>query len=99
MTSITLSEAEIQAITGYVQPASQLAELLRRGFDRARRSSRTGMVIVERAHYDAVCAGTREARAPEILLAAAAHYGVQVGMGTVVTPQDGDQDDDEDEPA
>jgi hypothetical protein len=66
MSSITLSEAEIEAITGYVQPAAQLAELLRRGFDRARRSSRTGMVIVERAHYDAVCAGTRLARAPEI---------------------------------
>lgn len=66
MTSITLSEAEIEAITGYVQPASQLAELLRRGFDRARRSSRTGMVIVERAHYDAVCAGTRQDRAPDI---------------------------------
>jgi len=66
MTTITLSEAEIEAITGYVQPASQLAELLRRGFDRARRSSRTGMVIVERAHYDAVCAGTRQAKTPEI---------------------------------
>ena len=38
---------------------------------------------------------------PEILLAAAAHYGVQVGMGTVVAGQedDGDQDDDEGEPA
>lgn len=66
MNSITLSEAEIEAITGYVQPASQLAELLRRGFDRARRSPRTGMVIVERAHYDAVCAGARLAKVPEI---------------------------------
>ncbi len=66
MSGITLSYAEIQAITGYVQPAAQLAELLRRGFDRARRSSRTGMVIVERAHYDAVCAGARLARTPEI---------------------------------
>lgn len=38
---------------------------------------------------------------PEILLAAAAHYGVKVGMGTVVAGQDddGDQDDDEGEPA
>ena len=66
MTSITLSQDEIRAITDYVQPAAQLAELLRRGFDRARRSSRTGMVILERAHYDAVCAGTRQSRAPEI---------------------------------
>lgn len=66
MTDITLSELEIRAITGYQRPSDQLAELLRRGFDRARRSSRTGMVIVERAHYDAVCAGTRQARAPEI---------------------------------
>lgn len=66
MTTITLSEDEIRAVTGYVQPASQLAELLRRGFDRARRSSRTGMVILERAHYDAVCAGARQGRAPEV---------------------------------
>lgn len=66
MTSITLSQDEIRAITDYVQPAAQLAELLRRGFDRARRSNRTGMVILERAHYDAVCAGTRQSRAPEI---------------------------------
>ena len=46
-----------------------------------------------------------QGRAPDVIvqipLAAAAHYGVQVGMGTVVAGQDddGDQDDDEGEPA
>ena len=53
----TLSEAELVDITGYVQPSSQLRELHRQGFFRARRARFTGRVILERAHYDAVCAG------------------------------------------
>lgn len=54
---IVLSDAELVRITGYKRPAEQLAELHRQGFHRARRSPRTGGVILERAHYDAVCAG------------------------------------------
>lgn len=55
--SVTLSPDEIQQLTGYRQPGKQLQELLRRGFYRARRSGVTGEVILERPHYDAVCAG------------------------------------------
>lgn len=55
--SIVLSAAELVRLTGYRRPGDQLAELLRRGFNRARRSRCTGDVILERAHYDAVCAG------------------------------------------
>jgi len=57
MSDITLSAAELARITGYKQPAKQLAELHRLGFWRARRSRMTGEVILERAHYDAVAAG------------------------------------------
>lgn len=54
---IILSSAEIRQLTGYKRPGDQLAELRRQGFLRARRSRVTGEVILERAHYDAVCSG------------------------------------------
>lgn len=55
---LTLTADELQHLTGgYSQPAAQLRELLARGFWRARRSRLTGAVILERAHYEAVCAG------------------------------------------
>jgi hypothetical protein len=50
---VTLSDEELRAVTQYVQPARQLAELRRQGFYRARRG-RDGSVILERAHYEAV---------------------------------------------
>lgn len=53
---ITLSQAELQEITGYRQPAAQLTELKRQGFHRARRNA-LGAVVLEREHYAAVCAG------------------------------------------
>lgn len=54
---INLSEEELaQASGGHTQPRRQLAELLRRGFWRAKLSMR-GRVDLERAHYLAVCAG------------------------------------------
>jgi hypothetical protein len=53
---LTLSQAELVELTHYRQPASQLRELHRRGFHRARRGA-DGSVILERAHYEAVCAG------------------------------------------
>lgn len=42
---ITLSQVEIQQLTGYRRPGKQLQELLRRGFYRAGRSCPTGEVI------------------------------------------------------
>ena len=63
-TSITLSDAEITEITGYRQPSKQLAELHRRGFHRAY-IGRHGLVL-ERAHYEAVCAGASERPKPKV---------------------------------
>jgi hypothetical protein len=53
-TDLLLSEAEIVRLTTYTRPAEQLVELHRQGFHRARRN-RLGQVVLERAHYDAVC--------------------------------------------
>lgn len=58
MEDILLSAAEIQLVTGgYLRPGDQLRELHRQGFYRARRSRITGRIVLERAHYAAVCAG------------------------------------------
>lgn len=58
--SITLSPAELERITGYSskRPGLQLAELHRLGYYRARRGKVTGEVILERAHVEAVAAGS-----------------------------------------
>jgi hypothetical protein len=53
---LVLTFDELVALTGYRQPSRQLAELLRMGFHRARRNG-LGAVVLERPHYDAVCAG------------------------------------------
>jgi hypothetical protein len=53
--TITLTTAELEHLTGYKQPTQQLNVLHSRGFHRAF-MSRTG-VVLERAHYDAVCRG------------------------------------------
>lgn len=66
MTDTTLSTIEIERITGYKRPADQLAELHRQGFYRARRSPTTGHIILERAHFDAVCAGAKPANEPRV---------------------------------
>lgn len=55
--ALILAEEEIQAITGYKQAKHQIPELHRQGFFRARQSRSTGAVILERAHYEAVCSG------------------------------------------
>jgi hypothetical protein len=58
MNDLTLSVAEIERLTGgYKRPKDQLAELHRQGFFRARIGRVTHQVILERAHYDAICAG------------------------------------------
>lgn len=56
MSDLTLSPAEIEEITGFAQPCKQLDALRQQGFIRAHRA-RDGRVILERAHYLAVCAG------------------------------------------
>lgn len=54
---LTLSHEEIVRITGgLTQPRRQLTELRKHGFWRAR-LGRDGKVVLERAHYEAVCAG------------------------------------------
>jgi hypothetical protein len=50
---ITLSTAELEALTGYQQATKQLRVLRNRGFARAF-ISRKGCVVLERAHYEAV---------------------------------------------
>lgn len=53
---LILTPDEIRELTGYAQPAKQLAELHRQGFYRARRNV-LGAVVLERGHYDVVVAG------------------------------------------
>ena len=64
-TAIVLSEDELRTITRYSQPSRQLDELLRQGFHRARKG-RFGSVLLERAHYEAVCAGRVAVDAPRV---------------------------------
>ncbi len=61
--TITLNSEELENVTGYRTPKRQLKELHRQGFYRARIAV-TGNVILERAHYDAVCAGDKPAKEP-----------------------------------
>lgn len=63
--SIILTSDELAGVTGYRTPKRQLEELHRQGFYRARISA-TGNVILERAHYDAVCAGDKPAKEPTV---------------------------------
>lgn len=55
--SVLLSDDEVEALAGgLTQPQRQLEELRKQGFWRVR-LSRAHKVILERAHYEAVCAG------------------------------------------
>lgn len=56
---IILSDAELTSITGYELPCKRLAVLHGRGFHRAY-IARNGGVVLERAHYEAVCRGESE---------------------------------------
>jgi hypothetical protein len=62
MAGLTFTPEELVDLTEYEQPARQIALLHRRGFWRAY-IGRHGRVVLERAHYDAVCRG--EAAAPD----------------------------------
>jgi hypothetical protein len=61
-----LTNDELQQLTGYKRPADRVKELHRQGFYRARISPGTGEVILERAHYDAICAGARAPNEPKV---------------------------------
>lgn len=54
--SLTLTREEIEELTGYQWPSKQLGILRQQGFFRAR-IGRAGNVLLERTHYNAVCAG------------------------------------------
>lgn len=56
MSDITLSAAEVEALTGYAAATKQLKVLHARGFVRAF-ISRKGDVVLERTHYEAVTKG------------------------------------------
>lgn len=62
---LVLSESEIRTLTGCKRPGAQVEELLRQGFHRAR-LARDGSVVLERAHYDAVCRGPVAANEPSL---------------------------------
>lgn len=51
-----LTPNEVEAITGFKLSTRQLAVLRDRGFHRAF-INRAGVVVLERAHFDAVCRG------------------------------------------
>ena len=61
--TIILTSEELERVTGYKTLKRQEKELHRQGFYRARIAV-TGNVILERAHYDAVCAGAKPAKEP-----------------------------------
>lgn len=52
-----LTPAELHAITGYEQPSRQLEVLRAAGFWRARIRERDNVLVLERPHFEAVCAG------------------------------------------
>ncbi len=67
---IILSQAELEQLTGRRRPADQLVALYAAGYVRARRAP-TGRVILERAHFLAVCQGQMNAGTPRPKLRAA----------------------------
>jgi hypothetical protein len=62
---LILSAEEIEELTGYKRPCDQVAELHRQGFCRARRD-RLGRLVLERAHYLAVCAMEQQSERPRV---------------------------------
>lgn len=64
--TILLSDQELVELTGYQWPSKQLAALKKQGFFRARINDRTGSVLLEREHYQAVCTGSLPSSAPKV---------------------------------
>lgn len=63
MNDVTLQPEELEQLTGYEQATKQLDVLHKRGFTRAF-IGRRGLVL-ERAHYEAVCRGQIDRPAPK----------------------------------
>ena len=61
---LTLNGDELHAITGYRTASRQLVALHAAGFSRARIVM--GKVVLERAHYEAVCRGERVPERPKV---------------------------------
>jgi len=61
---LTLTHEELVDLTRCKRPGDQLEVLHRRGFHRAWRA-KDGSVVLERAHYEAVCAESRATAANE----------------------------------
>lgn len=59
MTDLILSDTEVEILTGYRTATKQLQVLKNRGFHRAY-INRAGVVVVERAHYEAVVRGDQQ---------------------------------------
>lgn len=62
--SVCLTHEELVQITGYKMASCQLADLKKQGFYRARRNA-LGVVVLERDHYTAVCAGRAHQEPPD----------------------------------
>ena len=65
MIGLTLTPDELYEITRYKRQADQLKYLHKRGFHRA--VIQRGQVLLERAHYEAVCAGAFEPARPKVI--------------------------------
>lgn len=64
MTPLILTDDELHALTGYRTASRQLGALQVAGFSRARIVM--GKVVLERAHYEAVCRGERVPERPKV---------------------------------
>ena len=67
MPTLTLTADELHALTGYRWARKQLEALHARGFWRAYINV-CGRVVLERAHYDAVCRGDSQRPKPKMLI-------------------------------
>jgi hypothetical protein len=65
MEDLILTELELYSLTGYKKPQFQLKELKRMGFFRARQSLRTGHIILERVHFQAISSGIPQLNQPK----------------------------------
>ncbi|WP_457425593.1 DUF4224 domain-containing protein [Roseateles sp. P5_E7] len=63
--SLTFSPAELVDLTRYTRASKQLAVLHLRGFHRAY-IDHTNHVVLERAHYEAVCRGEAQPVRPRV---------------------------------
>ena len=76
---LLLAPDELLALTGYKQPAAQLAELQQQGYWRARRAPITGRVILGRAHCDALADLQAPYQAPDQQAAQAGEHVCHCG--------------------